>query len=218
MKKQGKRARKLTVEECLALDIAELTQKGVFEAKGIQELILTGFCAPTPSKMLFFVERLGEDAERIFFRFRVRNVPFEVENEVRYAIEVISEPCRFGGKRRYFRCPLVFGSNACRKRVQKLFLPPGGRYFGCRTCYGLTYESVQQHDQRVHDLSRKDWPELARLLKLPFRQRLLVHDAICKKQVRFFKLWRSSSRWNGHLGLCRVPKLRTNGDLIDKNR
>jgi hypothetical protein len=25
-----------------------------------------------------------------------------------------------------------------------LYLPPGGEVFGCRHCYGLTYESCQQ--------------------------------------------------------------------------
>jgi hypothetical protein len=28
--------------------------------------------------------------------------------------------------------------------VSKLHLPPGGRYFGCRHCYDLTYTSCQE--------------------------------------------------------------------------
>jgi hypothetical protein len=28
--------------------------------------------------------------------------------------------------------------------VRKLFLPPGGRYFGCRRCHRLTYASCQE--------------------------------------------------------------------------
>jgi hypothetical protein len=36
----------------------------------------------------------------------------------------------------------------------KLYLPPGGRYFGCRHCYGLTYRSCQEHDKRVDALRR----------------------------------------------------------------
>ncbi len=38
--------------------------------------------------------------------------------------------------------------------MKKLYLPPGGRYFGCRRCYDLTYESAQQHDKRVDRLAR----------------------------------------------------------------
>ena len=44
--------------------------------------------------------------------------------------------------------------HACNRRVAKLYLPPGGRYFGCRHCYRLTYRSVQEHDKRVDALRR----------------------------------------------------------------
>jgi hypothetical protein len=32
----------------------------------------------------------------------------------------------------------------CGRRVGKLYLPPAGRYFGCRVCHGLTYQSCQE--------------------------------------------------------------------------
>src|SRR5262245_45903853 len=51
-----------------------------------------------------------------------------------------------GGLRWWFICPLVTDDRSCRARVKKLYLPPGGRYFGCRTCYGLTYTSCQTHN------------------------------------------------------------------------
>jgi hypothetical protein len=50
----------------------------------------------------------------------------------------------YGGTRWYFLCPLVVNGKACLRRVSKLFLPPGGLYFGCRTCYGLAYTSSQE--------------------------------------------------------------------------
>ena len=58
----------------------------------------------------------------------------------------------------FFVCPLVVRGSPCERRVGKLYLPPGGRYFGCRLCYDLTYESDQTHDKRV-DALRKN-PEL----------------------------------------------------------
>jgi hypothetical protein len=65
---------------------------------------------------------------------------------------------RFGGLRWWFVCPLVVNGRPCQRRVGKLYLPPRGRYYGCRHCYDLTYTSCQQHDKRV-DALRKD-PEV----------------------------------------------------------
>lgn len=44
----------------------------------------------------------------------------------------------FGGVRFWFTC------RHCGRRVGKLYLPPGGRYFRCRRCYDLTYTSCQE--------------------------------------------------------------------------
>jgi hypothetical protein len=50
----------------------------------------------------------------------------------------------FGGLRWWFLCPLAVRSRACQRRVAHLYLPPGSRYFGCRHCHDLTYESCQE--------------------------------------------------------------------------
>ncbi len=39
------------------------------------------------------------------------------------------------------------------RRCGKLYLPPGGRHYGCRACYELSYESAQEHDPRVSRLA-----------------------------------------------------------------
>jgi hypothetical protein len=56
-----------------------------------------------------------------------------------------------------FRCPL----NGCARRTVKLYLPPGGRYFGCRECYGLTYRARQEHDKAMDAYRRLPFDELA---------------------------------------------------------
>jgi hypothetical protein len=183
------RSRKLTVEECFALEVKELTRKGIFEIEGIHELVLTDFSAETSTKIPFEVERLGKDTERLFFLGSwVRNTAFEGGNDARYGIEVVSESCRFGGKRRYLRCPLLRRADICGRRVAKLFLPPGGCYFGCRTCYDLTYKSVQGHDKRVDELARLAIEDLdAALRSLPSRYALLGLKAIQKKRERLLR-------------------------------
>jgi hypothetical protein len=57
----------------------------------------------------------------------------------------------FGGKRWWFTCPLTVNGVACNRRVAKLHLPPGARYFGCRHCYDLSYRSCQE----AHQLERR---------------------------------------------------------------
>lgn len=69
-----------------------------------------------------------------------------------YAVRLEATPCRLGGVRWWFRCPLVKGGLACGRRVRKLYL--SGRYFGCRHCHRLTYRSQQESDARVYALAR----------------------------------------------------------------
>ena len=69
----------------------------------------------------------------------------EAEREsVTYPLAVEVRPCRFGGWRVYVRCPLSRNGQACGRRCEKVYLPPGARYFGCRTCHRLTYRSAQE--------------------------------------------------------------------------
>lgn len=50
----------------------------------------------------------------------------------------------FGGRRLWFTCPLVRQGRKCHRRTTRLYLPNGARYFGCRQCYGLAYESQSE--------------------------------------------------------------------------
>jgi hypothetical protein len=63
---------------------------------------------------------------------------------LRYPIELASTVPRFGGLRWWFVCPLVVRGRPCRRRVGKLYLPGGARYFGCWGCHGLAYTSSQE--------------------------------------------------------------------------
>ena len=73
------------------------------------------------------------------------------QSQQRLDYRVILQTTRphFGGLRWWFVCPLSVQGQACRHRVAKLYLPPGGHYFGCRHCYDLTYTSCQESDKRV---------------------------------------------------------------------
>jgi hypothetical protein len=65
------------------------------------------------------------------------------QESANYSVELTSTRPRFGGLRWWFICPLIVNGRVCRRRVGKLYLPPSGRYFGCRQCHSLTYTSCQ---------------------------------------------------------------------------
>jgi hypothetical protein len=67
-----------------------------------------------------------------------------------YRVPLVSAKCNFGGVRYWFKCPLEVDGRPCLRRVAKLYLPPRGRYFGCRHCYDLTYKCQKQSNKRVN--------------------------------------------------------------------
>jgi len=74
-----------------------------------------------------------------------------------YRISVTTTRLPWGGVRWWFICPMNWGGRACLRRVGKLYLPPGLRYFGCRHCFELTYRSCQEshkHDAFFAELAR----------------------------------------------------------------
>lgn len=60
------------------------------------------------------------------------------EEKIAYDVQLVATPCRFGGVRWWFLCPLSRGGVACRRRVSILYL---GKYAGCRNCHDLIYQS-----------------------------------------------------------------------------
>jgi hypothetical protein len=68
---------------------------------------------------------------------------------VDYTVVLQTRQPYHGGIRWWFTRPLKVDGRACYRRVGKLYLPPGGLYFGCRHCYDLSYRSVQEHDKCV---------------------------------------------------------------------
>ena len=53
----------------------------------------------------------------------------------------------YGGRRWWFICPIVRRDGGPPRRVAKLYLPSGSKYFGSREAYGLTYTSCQESEK-----------------------------------------------------------------------
>ena len=141
--------KKTVVEDCLSLDVNRWTRAGILKP-GVH---LTGSClcvSRTARHGSVSYEVLTEDLARPRVRLSYTwTLLVTGEKEpLDYAVRLSTTRLGGGGLRWWFHCPLGGESWACGRRVGKLYLPPGGRYFGCRTCHRLTYQSCQE--------SRKD--------------------------------------------------------------
>lgn len=77
------------------------------------------------------------------FRLHYTHTSFDGEKtDLDYRVEVVSTPCYFGGTRYWFICPLIRNGIACRRRVGVLY--GAGKYYGCRRCHDLAYQSQQE--------------------------------------------------------------------------
>jgi len=163
---------RLTVEDCLALDmwvlkrtICQRTDWKVYQWPDASRSVVP--------EIAYRVVLDAGSRSSLVLRYTVSNNG--LQSSVEYQIQTTTTPCRFGGRRYWFACPLVRKGVPCLKRARKLFLPPGGRFFGCRRCYNLTHRSAQEHDKRIDALLRLPAAELRQLVSTgTIRQRLLL--------------------------------------------
>jgi len=96
-------------------------------------------------------------------RYSITNQSTQQTADYDYQIMLNITKCNYGGFRFWLICPLSRDGVPCGRRVRKLYLPPGQRYFGCRHCYNLTYQSQQEHDKSIDPYLKH--PELLTLLQ-----------------------------------------------------
>ncbi|RKY07713.1 MAG: hypothetical protein DRP56_05285 [Planctomycetota bacterium] len=156
--------RKVNTDLCRTLSIRTLKKMGVFDDDSSDEVF-----------SVRWVNELGEDAGSVSIIPQVcvggngnkRSLRVEMAGCVTGGgssvtgqdISITTTPCYYGGVRYWFLCPAVVDGVLCEDRASKLYLPPGGELFGCRQCYGLTYESCQQshkYDRVFDHLDRLD--------------------------------------------------------------
>ena len=80
-----------------------------------------------------------EKSERVILTYRHRSSPGGDWEEVREPVSLRWTACNFDGERPWFMCP----GAGCGRKVAVLYGP--GRYFLCRHCYDLVYESQRNN-------------------------------------------------------------------------
>jgi hypothetical protein len=61
------------------------------------------------------------------------------KSSMNFDIEMDATPCRYGGKRYWFICPLTKNGQYCGRRVGVIYSI--GKWFGCRHCGNIAYQS-----------------------------------------------------------------------------
>ena len=144
--------KKRTVEGCWSLDTTTFRRWGWLGSPGSRAGTL-GWGAATGGRYEAEVRyelEIGENAGSVRLRYEPTRIPGE---PLDYRVPLVATPCRLGGRRWWFVCPLTRDGQGCGRRARKLFLV--GRYFGCRACHDLTYRSRQRSDARAYALARR---------------------------------------------------------------
>jgi hypothetical protein len=158
------RGKKETVEESLCIDANYWGREGIIRAgsrlSGSQRWT---YHSGDSFHVDFVMDTLDADHSSVWLWYSWVWKVSRKQDAAVYQVALTTTRPHYGGLRWWFVCPLVLNGRACGRRVAKLYLPPSGRYFGCRHCHDLTYTSCQQ-SRKLDGLYRR----LARVLSRDF--------------------------------------------------
>ncbi len=141
----GRHAKKLTVEECNSISTVRLNKKGFFT--GIKKGVMS-WQDPSGQELgsIQFIISINPNDKYMRLMYTFTNQEMDGRNTMDYKVKLTSTPSHFiGDKKWWFICPLVKNSVPCLKRVGILYLVD--KYFGCRHCHDLTYQSCRNSHQ-----------------------------------------------------------------------
>ena len=153
------------VEDCRILDVNRWTREGILR-EGVHHFGGWKWCNAATGEETASVGYEVDTTDMAYSWARLSYTFTRTQEHMDYTISLQTTRPSFGGVRWWFTCPLLRLGRACNHRVSKLYLPPGGRYYGCRRCYDVTYQSCQESDKRVSVL-RKHPEALMALLNGP---------------------------------------------------
>lgn len=131
-----------TVEECKSITTKFLNEHRYFNG-GVRWGGMSWSRNGEQTGSIGFVISTVEGDEYIRFQYTQTDRHSDEKTELDYKARLDWTPCHFRGRRWWFICPLVVNGRVCNRRVGRLHLG-GGKYFGCRYCHNLTYESSKE--------------------------------------------------------------------------
>lgn len=117
--------KKQLTDESLPLDIRVLKRKGLL----IPEHTITSTWSSGGRKTARILAKVYDDHLLLAYEYKNTEI-------IQQRVWLDWTPCHFGGERVWFRCP------NCHRRCAIIY--GGERYFACRKCYDLVYESSRE--------------------------------------------------------------------------
>lgn len=129
---------KYTCEASKRVEMPFLKKNGyLFDYPKIGTIEWTSYRKPSGSISILV------NSKELYVQFNYTQTPHGSEPEkLDYRVQLVITHCYFGGIRYWFSCPLQLNGQTCNRRVSILYL--GRKYFGCRRCHDLAYNSQQE--------------------------------------------------------------------------
>jgi hypothetical protein len=132
--------KKTATDECHSVDVRYLHREGLLKPR--HWFSLRWSRAGRESGSIRGVVHSSSPPESVTLLYRYRSELGGEREDVQETVPLTWTACNFGGERPWFICP----GAGCGRRVAVLYGP--GRYFLCRHCYDLTYQS--QRDNKMY--------------------------------------------------------------------
>lgn len=121
-------------EDSLVLDGYQVLPKLIKDSKHYKELSgVISWSRPYREKFASIAYTFENDSLVISY---IR----DKTESIQYSLNLVPTMQPKGGYRYWFKCPIVH----CGRLAAKLYKPVGSKYFGCRICHNLTYESSNE--------------------------------------------------------------------------
>jgi hypothetical protein len=135
---------KTAAEDCTVLSADELTRSKLLRSAHWKSGSLAWQDSFTGEEVSSVGYELNtHDPQKPWLRLHYTHTRTGEELDYKLGLTYTTTP--WSARRWFFLCPPMANDRPCGRRVGKLYLPPGARYFGCRHCYELTYTSCQEN-------------------------------------------------------------------------
>jgi len=135
---------KIEADDLFKISTSFLKKHGYFKNWLAGTIASYSSCSGKSSVSVEVVMREDGGCFRIQF---IQNRGTNEETNFDHQIPLTTTPCRFGGRRYWFKCTLYKNDRYCGKRVGVLY--KRGDYLACRHCFNLTYSSRNENRRHV---------------------------------------------------------------------